>query len=174
DLLQYASRYPDARGLLFDAFVAGGMPGGTGRTFDWQALATQLDAGLARPATTADRTKASRTRRRSPRSSEECVMQMADIPYALPDERGHFGPYGGVFVAETLIHALDELREQYARYRTDPEFVAEFEYELKHYVGRPSPVYHASRWSERLGGAQLYFKREDLNHTGAHKINNCI
>ena len=101
-------------------------------------------------------------------------MQMADVPYALPDERGHFGPYGGVFVAETLIHALDELREQYARYRTDPEFVAEFEYELKHYVGRPSPVYHASRWSERLGGAQLYLKREDLNHTGAHKINNCI
>ncbi len=101
-------------------------------------------------------------------------MQMADVPYALPDERGHFGPYGGVFVAETLIHALDELREQYARYRADPEFVAEFEYELKHYVGRPSPVYHASRWSERLGGAQLYFKREDLNHTGAHKINNCI
>ncbi|MEO8565930.1 MAG: pyridoxal-phosphate dependent enzyme, partial [Betaproteobacteria bacterium] len=101
-------------------------------------------------------------------------MQMADVPYALPDERGHFGPYGGVFVAETLIHALDELREQYARYRTDPEFVAEFEYELKHYVGRPSPVYHARRWSEKLGGAQLYLKREDLNHTGAHKINNCI
>ena len=101
-------------------------------------------------------------------------MQMADVPYALPDERGHFGPYGGVFVAETLIHALDELREQYARYRTDPEFVAEFEYELEHYVGRPSPIYHARRWSEKLGGAQLYLKREDLNHTGAHKINNCI
>jgi tryptophan synthase beta chain len=101
-------------------------------------------------------------------------MQMADVPYALPDERGHFGPYGGVFVAETLIHALDELREQYARYRTDPEFVAEFEYELKHYVGRPSPVYHARRWSEKLGGAQLYLKREDLNHTGAHKINKSI
>jgi len=99
-------------------------------------------------------------------------MQMPDATYALPDESGHFGPYGGVFVAETLIHALDELREQYARYRTDPEFVAEFEYELKHYVGRPSPVYHARRWSERLGGAQLYFKREDLNHTGSHKINN--
>src|SRR6476646_1612235 len=101
-------------------------------------------------------------------------MQMADVTYALPDQSGHFGPYGGVFVAETLIHALDELREQYARYRADPEFVAEFEYELKHYVGRPSPVYHARRWSEKLGGAQLYFKREDLNHTGAHKINNCI
>jgi tryptophan synthase beta chain len=101
-------------------------------------------------------------------------MQMGDMPYSLPDAGGHFGPYGGVFVAETLISALDELREQYARFREDPEFVAEFAYELKHYVGRPSPVYHARRWSDRLGGAQIYFKREDLNHTGAHKINNCI
>jgi tryptophan synthase beta chain len=92
----------------------------------------------------------------------------------LPDARGHFGPYGGVFVAETLIHALDELREAYARFRNDPEFVREFERELEHYVGRPSPIYHARRWSEKLGGAQLYLKREDLNHTGAHKINNCI
>src|SRR5438132_1449198 len=99
---------------------------------------------------------------------------MDDLSYSLPDERGHFGPYGGVFVAETLIHALDELREQYARYRSDPEFTAEFARELKHYVGRPSPVYHAKRWSEQLGGAQIYFKREDLNHTGAHKINNTI
>jgi tryptophan synthase beta subunit len=92
----------------------------------------------------------------------------------LPDARGHFGPYGGVFVAETLVHALDELREQYARFRNDPEFGAELERELKHYVGRPSPIYHARRWSDRLGGAQIYLKREDLNHTGAHKINNCI
>jgi tryptophan synthase beta chain len=92
----------------------------------------------------------------------------------LPDERGHFGPYGGVFVAETLIGALDELKSQYARYRDDPQFVAEFEHELKHYVGRPSPVYHAERWSRELGGAQIFLKREDLNHTGAHKINNCI
>ncbi|MSQ55491.1 MAG: tryptophan synthase subunit beta [Betaproteobacteria bacterium] len=97
-------------------------------------------------------------------------MQM----YDLPDARGHFGPYGGSFVAETLTHALDELREAYARCRNDPEFLAEFHYELKHYVGRPSPVYHARRWSELLGGAQIYLKREDLNHTGAHKINNTI
>ncbi len=97
-------------------------------------------------------------------------MQM----YDLPDARGHFGPYGGVFVAETLIRALDELKEQYFRFRADPEFTAEFEYELKHFVGRPSPVYHARRWSEMLGGAQIWLKREDLNHTGAHKINNCI
>jgi len=95
-------------------------------------------------------------------------------PYDLPDQRGHFGPYGGTFVAETLVHALEELRTAYARYRTDPEFVAEFEDELEHFVGRPSPVYHARRWSRQLGGAQLWFKREDLNHTGAHKINNTI
>ncbi|MEP7183015.1 MAG: tryptophan synthase subunit beta [Betaproteobacteria bacterium] len=94
--------------------------------------------------------------------------------YDLPDSRGHFGPYGGVFVAETLIATLDELRLQYARYQHDPAFVAEFEDELAHYVGRPSPVYHAKRLSEKAGGAQIWLKREDLNHTGAHKINNCI
>jgi len=94
--------------------------------------------------------------------------------YDLPDASGHFGRYGGVFVAETLIHALDELKEAYARYQKDPEFLAEFAHDLKHYVGRPSPVYHARRWAERFGGAQVYLKREDLNHTGAHKINNVI
>jgi len=94
--------------------------------------------------------------------------------YDLPDERGHFGQYGGVFVSETLIHALDELTRAYERFRKDPEFIAEFEYELKHYVGRPTPVYHAKRWSLLLGGAQIYIKREDLNHTGAHKINNTV
>src|SRR5947208_12238408 len=94
--------------------------------------------------------------------------------HELPDERGHFGRYGGVFVAETLVHALDELKRAYEACRKDPEFVDEFEYELKHYVGRPSPVYHAKRWSQMLGGAQIYIKREDLNHTGAHKINNTI
>ncbi|MFL6668232.1 MAG: tryptophan synthase subunit beta [Burkholderia ambifaria] len=94
--------------------------------------------------------------------------------YNLPDDHGHFGPYGGVFVAETLIHALDELRTAYDKFRNDPDFVAEYERELKHFVGRPSPIYHAQRWSETLGGAQIYLKREDLNHTGAHKINNVI
>ena len=97
-------------------------------------------------------------------------MRMVD----LPDAGGHFGPYGGVFVSETLVQALDELKAAYARYRNDPEFQAEFAYELKHYVGRPSPVYHARRLSGRCGGAQIYLKREDLNHTGAHKINNVI
>ncbi len=94
--------------------------------------------------------------------------------YNLPDARGHFGPYGGVFVAETLIAALDELREAYAACRSDPAFAAELSYELKHYVGRPSPIYHAKRLSEKFGGAQIYLKREDLNHTGAHKINNTV
>ncbi|MQY50472.1 tryptophan synthase subunit beta [Rhodocyclus tenuis] len=99
---------------------------------------------------------------------------MTQPTYDLPDARGHFGPYGGTFVAETLVAALDELNEAYAAARRDPAFVAEYEYELKHYVGRPSPIYHARRLSERLGGAQIYLKREDLNHTGAHKVNNCI
>jgi len=94
--------------------------------------------------------------------------------YQFPDARGHFGPYGGSFVAETLSHALAELNEAYARYSHDPEFLEEFRYELAHFVGRPSPVYHAKRWSELAGGAQVFFKREDLNHTGAHKINNVI
>ena len=103
-------------------------------------------------------------------------MQMYEAlkAYNLPDEQGHFGPYGGVFVAETLMHALDELRMQYELMRKDPAFVAEFESELKHYVGRPSPVYHAKRLSQHCGGAQIWLKREDLNHTGAHKINNTI
>jgi tryptophan synthase beta chain len=94
--------------------------------------------------------------------------------YQLPDAAGHFGPYGGSFVAETLSHALAELNEAYARYSQDPEFLDEYRYELAHFVGRPSPVYHAKRWSEMAGGAQVFFKREDLNHTGAHKINNVI
>ncbi|MGO4277424.1 tryptophan synthase subunit beta [Cupriavidus sp. RAF20_2] len=94
--------------------------------------------------------------------------------YDLPDFRGHFGPYGGTFVSETLVHALDELREAYAQSQNDPAFDAEYRRELKHFVGRPSPIYHAQRWSETLGGAQIFLKREDLNHTGAHKINNVI
>ena len=94
--------------------------------------------------------------------------------YDLPDGLGHFGLYGGTFVAETLIDALDELRAAYEKYQNDEEFKREFAYELKHYVGRPSPVYHAKRWSDHFGGAQVYLKREDLNHTGAHKINNVI
>jgi len=92
----------------------------------------------------------------------------------LPDEHGHFGPYGGIFVAETLMEPLDELRIAYERYLQDPEFLAELDADLQHYVGRPSPIYHAERLSRELGGAQIYLKREDLNHTGAHKVNNTI
>ena len=94
--------------------------------------------------------------------------------YDLPDAHGHFGPYGGSFVSETLTKALTELKQAYAKYGSDPEFQAEFHDELNHFVGRPSPIYHAKRWSQIAGGAQIYLKREDLNHTGAHKINNVI
>ncbi len=92
----------------------------------------------------------------------------------LPDARGHFGPYGGVFVAETLMEPIDELRQAYEKYMQDPTFLAELDADLQHYVGRPSPIYHAERLSRELGGAQIYLKREDLNHTGAHKVNNTI
>jgi tryptophan synthase beta chain len=92
----------------------------------------------------------------------------------FPDKAGHFGPYGGCFVSETLMDALDELRNAYEQVKNDPVFQAQFDADLAHYVGRPSPVYHAERWSRELGGAQIYLKREDLNHTGAHKINNTV
>lgn len=94
--------------------------------------------------------------------------------YQQPDASGHFGTYGGAFVSETLTHAIAELSEAYATYQNDPDFLAEYQRELAHFVGRPSPIYHATRTSDELGGAQIYLKREDLNHTGAHKINNVI
>ncbi len=94
--------------------------------------------------------------------------------YQQPDARGHFGPYGGAFVSETLTHAIAELNDAYAKYQHDPDFLSEFKNELAHFVGRPSPIYHAARMSREVGGAQIYLKREDLNHTGAHKINNVI
>ncbi len=99
---------------------------------------------------------------------------MAAEPYQWPDARGHFGPYGGMFVPETLMHPLTELRQAYERYLGDPDFLRELDADLRDYVGRPSPVYHAERWSRELGGAQIFLKREDLNHTGAHKVNNTI
>ncbi len=94
--------------------------------------------------------------------------------YRMPDERGHFGPYGGIFVAETLMYPLEELKAAYEKYLKDPDFLAELDRDLSDYVGRPSPLYYAERWSRELGGAQIYLKREDLNHTGAHKVNNTI
>jgi len=99
---------------------------------------------------------------------------VSETPYDLPDASGHFGPYGGTFVAETLQAALEELREAYRKCKADPAFQAELASELAHYVGRPSPIYHAKRLSKELGGAQIYLKREDLNHTGAHKVNNTM
>ncbi|MCG6656298.1 tryptophan synthase subunit beta [Halomonas campisalis] len=101
------------------------------------------------------------------------VSKFSDLT-RLPDARGHFGPYGGRFVSETLSFALDDLEKTYLSLRDDPDFQAEFDYDLAHYVGRPSPLYHAERWSKQLGGAQIWLKREDLNHTGAHKVNNTI
>ncbi len=92
----------------------------------------------------------------------------------FPDKKGHFGPYGGRFVSETLICALDELAEMYNRLKSDPEFISEFDRDLAHFVGRPSPLYLAEHWTQQAGGAQIYLKREDLNHTGAHKVNNTI
>ena len=96
------------------------------------------------------------------------------MSYNLPDKKGHFDQYGGIFVAETLMAAVTELKEAYEKYKDDPDFLKEFEDDLKHYVGRKSPLYHAKNLSEHVGGAQIYLKREDLNHTGAHKINNTI
>lgn len=102
-------------------------------------------------------------------------MSESKVKYAqMPDSRGHFGQFGGRFVSETLFYALDELQEMYARLKDDPEFQAEIDQDLAHYVGRPSPLYFAERWTKIVGGARLFLKREDLNHTGAHKVNNTI
>ena len=108
---------------------------------------------------------------RNPKSV--AAVSASDVA-ALPDALGHFGPYGGRFVADTLMEPLEELNRAYRQYLVDPEFQSELDDELRHYVGRPSPLYHARRWSANLGGAQIYLKREDLNHTGAHKINNTV
>jgi tryptophan synthase beta chain len=98
----------------------------------------------------------------------------SETKYHQPDEKGHFGVYGGLFVAETLMEPLTELRLAYEKFMVDKDFLAELDWELQNYVGRPSPLYFAERWSRELGGAKIYLKREDLNHTGAHKINNTV
>ncbi|SMM99576.1 Tryptophan synthase beta chain [uncultured Candidatus Thioglobus sp.] len=96
------------------------------------------------------------------------------MKYNLPDDKGHFEQYGGKFIAETLMAVVSELQEAYEKYKNDADFIAEFENDLKHYVGRATPLYHAENLSKKTGGAQIYLKREDLNHTGAHKVNNAI
>lgn len=101
-------------------------------------------------------------------------MAELETKYQQPDDKGHFGVYGGLFVAETLMEPLSELRLAYEKYMVDKDFLAELDWELQNYVGRPSPLYYAERWSKELGGAKIYLKREDLNHTGAHKINNTV
>ena len=101
-------------------------------------------------------------------------MQQDSIGFAGPDSLGHFGPYGGTFVGETLIAAVEELSRVYEEVSKDPEFWAEYDHDLKYYVGRPSPLYLAERLTAAAGGAKIYLKREDLNHTGAHKVNNTI
>lgn len=110
----------------------------------------------------------------NPTQVDSRLFASAGQGYRWPDAQGHFGPYGGLFVPETLMEPLEELRLAYERYLGDPVFQAELDADLQDYVGRPSPVYHAERWSRELGGAQIFLKREDLNHTGAHKINNTI
>ena len=98
--------------------------------------------------------------------------EKSDAP--LPNENGYFGDYGGRFVAETLMQPLLDLEAAYKKYMSDDEFLAELDDDLTHYVGRPSPLYFAKRWSEEIGGAKIFLKREDLNHTGAHKVNNTV
>ncbi len=110
----------------------------------------------------------------SEKHGNEKNAESVELDTIYPDARGHFGLYGGRFVSETLMGPLEELNKAYELYMKDPEFIQELDYELQHYVGRPSPLYYAERWSEKLGGAKIYLKREDLNHTGAHKVNNTI
>ena len=197
DLLKCAAEFDSARGLLLDAYVPG-VAGGTGERFDWSLIPPDLPGSVILSGGLTPDNVAEAVRAGTPLGSR-CVLRRKNehgMPKGIkdaqkiaqfiakaksimkltdfPDSHGHFGPYGGVFVAETLMAALDELRVEYEKARNDPAFIAEFEYELKHYVGRPSPVYHAKRLSEQYGGAQIYLKREDLNHTGAHKINNTI
>src|SRR5687768_7510112 len=147
----------------------------------WDRRSVQCGPGRWMSPRASRRAGERKTRARSSISFGACDVKMQGHPadgswadYSLPDAAGHFGPYGGVFVAETLRAALDELAAAYAASREDREFQAELAWELEHYVGRPSPIYHCKRLSEDLGGAQIYLKREDLNHTGAHKVNNTV
>src|SRR6266852_4160556 len=114
------------------------------------------------------------THLRARSSTRQSENFMPDALSSVPDVHGRFGPYGGRYVPETLMFALRQLTEQYEHARQDPEFQRQFAYYLRHYVGRPSPLYFAERLTQEAGGARIYLKREDLNHTGAHKINNCI
>jgi len=191
--------YEQASALLLDSYVPG-VKGGTGVTFDWQQIpksiskpiilaggltpdniiqaitllrpyAVDVSGGLETSKGIKDADKMTAFMKGvSMATAKLMTKEMA----ALPDNQGHFGRYGGRFVAETLMQPLEELRIAYERYLKDSEFLAELNNDLHHFVGRPTPLYHAARWSQILGGAQIYLKREDLNHTGAHKINNTV
>ncbi len=190
----FAQRYADAKALLLDTYVQG-VKGGTGVVFDWQQIPVYLSkpiilAGGLTPdnveqaiATLAPYAVDVSGGVESAKGIKDANKMSAFLrgvsmsnpkPLTLPDANGHFGPYGGIFVAETLMQPLEELRQAYEHYLKDADFLAELQNDLYHFVGRPAPLYHAARWSQHLGGAQIYLKREDLNHTGAHKINNTV
>lgn len=196
----FAQRYQEASAILLDSYVPG-IKGGTGVTFDWQQIPTHIDKPLiiAGGLTTdnvgqtitalrpyaVDVSGGVESSSKGIKDADKLTAFMKGVTMAiaklavtelhnLPDTHGHFGRYGGRFVAETLMQPLEELSVAYERYLKDSEFLAELNDDLHHYVGRPSPLYHAARWSQLLGGAQIYLKREDLNHTGAHKINNTV
>jgi len=197
-----AQRYHQARALLIDTYVEG-KPGGTGISFAWQALPTGLtmpiilaggltpdnvtqaittvqpyavdvSSGIEADKGIKDAAKMTAFMRGVSMAISQILSNKEKQQQILPDAKGHFGPYGGSFVAETLMQPLAELRQAYEFYQQDSDFLAELNDDLHHFVGRPSPLYHAARWSQHLGGAQIYLKREDLNHTGAHKINNTV
>ncbi len=197
DIHAFIEDYASAQAILLDSYMKG-VKGGTGATFDWQQVPPHLSKPiiLAGGLTPENITEAVRILHpyavdisggvESAKGVKDAAKIAAfmkrvsismpkKINYTnLPDDNGHFGQYGGIFVAETLIKPLEELKQAYEHYLKDSSFLAEFNDDLHHFVGRPSPLYHAVRWSKQLGGAQIYLKREDLNHTGAHKINNAI
>jgi tryptophan synthase beta chain len=197
DVNAFAEQYPSAQAILLDTYVAG-APGGTGQVFDWTSipryrLKPLILAGGLTPENVTEAIQTAHPYAVDVSGGVEFTKGIKDEPKItafmkgvimtttapnscldMPDSRGHFGKFGGKFVGETLMQPLEELRQAYQRYMQDSEFLAELNDDLHHFVGRPSPLYHAVRWSNVLGGAQIYLKREDLNHTGAHKINNTI
>jgi len=203
DLVNYAHEYVDAQALLLDTYVKG-VQGGTGTCFDWQRVPTNLSKPiiLAGGLTPQNITTAINTvhpyavdisggveQAKGIKDADKVTAFIRGVSMAttgllsqsttkeiddLPDTNGYFGQYGGCFVSETLMQPLEELRAAYAHYSKDSEFLAELNDDLHHFVGRPSALYYAKRWSKNLGGARVYLKREDLNHTGAHKINSAL
>ncbi|MCL4106594.1 UNVERIFIED_CONTAM: hypothetical protein GTU68_009728 [Idotea baltica] len=184
--------YARARGLLLDTWKEG-VPGGTGESFDWQLASMNLPLPVIAAGGLSDGNVAAAIKMLRPSAVDvsggvestpgvkdgdkitRFVAAKAHTNYSsVPDAEGRFGIFGGKFVAETLMSALAELEELYTRLSADPAFHEELDKDLANYVGRPSPLYEAVRWSDQIGGARIFLKREDLNHTGAHKVNNTI